>query len=151
MAKAATAPTFGSILDTSSSEIERPKPLPVGAYVTVVQGQPRMDKSTKKGTEFVEFTLKVLEPLDDVDEDALKEVGGIKDKTIRATYYLTEGAVWRLKDFLDHCGAGDEDESLRQRIADTQGKQVIAHIRHEASEDGSSVFARLRNTAPVEE
>lgn len=151
MAKAALSrPTFGSILDTPSGEIERPKPLPTGGYVTAIQGQPRFDKSTKKGTEFVEFTLKVLEALEDVDEEALKEVGGIKDKTIKATYYLTEGAIWRLKDFLDHCGAGDDEESLRQRIDDTPGKQVIAYIRHEASEDGSSVFARLRSTASVE-
>lgn len=141
--------SFASILDTPSSEIERPKPLPVGEYVCVVQGQPRFDKSSKKQTEFVEFTLKILEALETVDVDALEEMGGIKDKTIKATYYITETALWRLKDFLDHCNAGDEDESLRQRIDQTPGCQVIVTIKHEASDDGQSVFGRVGGTASV--
>lgn len=148
MAKAAAA--FASILDRPSSEIERPKPMPVGEYVCVVQGQPRQDKSAKKQTEFVEFTLKFLEALDTVDEEALNAIGGIKDKTIKATYYLTENSTWRLVDFLDHCEAGDEEMSLRQRIAEAPGKQVVATIRHEASQDGTTVFAKVATTAKVE-
>ena len=152
MAKSSTAhQTFSSILDTPSSEIERPKPMPVGQYVCVVQGQPRFDKSRLKQTDFVEFTMKFLETVDStVDDDALAVVGGIKDKTVKATYYLTDTALWRLKDFLDHCDAGDEDMSLRQRIAETPGKRVTITIGHESSQDGQTVFARVKDTAAVE-
>lgn len=157
MAKAATA-TFSSILDTPSSEVERPRPMPVGEYVCVVQGQPRFDKSAKKQTEFVEFTLKFIEAQDTVDSDALgewltKKDGSkdrLADRTTKTTYYLTENSLWRLNDFLDHCEAGDEDMSLRQRIAETPGKQIIVTVKHEASQDGSAVFARVGATAPVE-
>lgn len=56
MAKAATqAQSFSSILDRAPSEIEKPKPMPVGSYITLLVGQPRIDKSTKKQTEFREF------------------------------------------------------------------------------------------------
>lgn len=152
MAKSAIArPAFQSILDRPSTDIERPKPMPVGTYVVVVQGQPKFDKSTKKQTDYVEFTFKFLEALDDVDTDALDAVGGIKDKTIRNTYYLTEQAAFRLVDFLDHVGAGDEDMSLGQRIPEAVGKQCLATISHRASEDGQAVFAQVKSTAPIQE
>ena len=154
MAKSSTQtkePTFSSVLDMPASDIERPKPLPVGSYVCVVQGQPRIDKSAKKQTEFVEYTLKLLEALDDVDADGLESVGGIKDKITKVTFYLTENSVYRLKEFLEHCGVDMEEEgSLRQYIAEAPGKQVVAHIIHEASQDGDAVYARVKNTTAVE-
>lgn len=151
MAKPQTKPQFASVLDMPASDIERPKPLPVGSYVCVVQGQPRIDKSAKKQTEFVEYTLKLLEALDDVDTEALDNVGGIKDKITKVTFYLTENSVYRLKEFLEHCGVDMEEEgSLRQYIAEAPGKQVVAHIIHEASQDGDAVYARVKNTTAVE-
>ena len=155
MAKAATAtPSFGSILDRAPSEIEKPKPLPTGSYTTVLVGQPRYDKSTKKQTEYVEFTHKVLAAGDDVDEDDLKTCLGDKKLTevqVKNTYYLTEGATWRLKEFLEHCGFDlDDVDSLREAVEDTAGKQVGIFINHEASQDGTSVFARIGKTFIVE-
>lgn len=147
---AQAAPNFGSILDRQSSEVEKPKPLPSGTYICVVQGLPKFDKSSKKQTEFVEFTLKPLQAQDDVDEEALAEMGGIANQTIRATYYLTENSLWRLKKFLVDLQIEEEDKSLRQMINDAPGRQVAAWIKHEASDDGESVFAKLGNTAAVE-
>jgi len=153
MAKAAIAakPSFASLLDTPGSEIERPKPLPVGTYVCMVQGLPRFDKSSKKQTDFVEFTLKLLEAGEDVDADELKAMGGLIDKTIKDTYYITESALWRLKEFLTNCGLdADDDTSLRELIEEAPGKQVGVVIKHEASQDGTSVFARVAKTIAVE-
>lgn len=161
MAKSATqtsTPNFGTLLDKPSSEVERPKPLPQGSYLTIVKGLPRFDKSSKKQTEFVEFTLAVQSAGEDVDEDDLKawmsKADGtrrsLQDATIRATYYITEDSMFRLKDFLDHAGAGDDDMSLRQRIDEAPNSQVIAFIKHRASEDGESVFAELAKTTPAE-
>lgn len=146
----ANAPNFGTLLDTPSQSVERPKPLPTGSYLCVVKGQPRQDKSSKKGTEFVEFTLQPISALDDVDQEELTAMGGFADKTIKATYYLTENSIWRLKDFLDHCGIADEG-TLRQRIDETPNCQVLAVLKHEASDDGQSIFARLARTAPASE
>ena len=151
MAKPQTKPQFASVLDMPASDIERPKPLPVGSYVCVVQGQPKIDKSSKKQTEYVEYTLKLLEALNDVDTDALDAVGGIQEKFTKVTFYLTENSVYRLKEFLEHCGVDMEEEgSLRQYIAEAPGKQVVAHIIHEASQEGDAVYARVKNTTAVE-
>ena len=132
MAKA-QAQSFASILDRAPSEIEKPKPLPQGSYITVLVGQPRFDKSAKKQTDFVEFQHKLLSAQEDVDEDELKALGGIKDKVMKNTFYLTEGATWRLKEFLEHCGIDmDEVESLREAVEQTPGKQVGVFVNHEA-------------------
>lgn len=147
-----SSPNFGAILDTPSQEIERPKPLPQGTYTCVVNGLPRMDKSTKKGTEFVEFNLNILAAGEDVDEDALGEMGGIAGKSTRVTFYLTESSVWRLKKFLvDDLGIEEEDDlTLRGMISMAPGRQVLCHVKHTPSDDGTSVFANVASTAPVE-
>lgn len=154
MAKAAQAQSFSSILDRAPSEIEKPKPLPQGSYVTVLVGLPRIDKSAKKQTEFREFTHKILSAGEDVDADELETYLGdrkLTDVTVKNTYYITEGAVWRLKEFLEHAGVDlDACESLSEAIEQTPGKQVGVFINHEASQDGTSVFARIGKTFVVE-
>src|SRR5256885_335119 len=95
-------PNFGSLLDTNADEVEKPKPRPEGSYLWTVKGMPRFDKSSKKQTEFAEFTLACVQAGDDVDEEALATAGGIEDYTQRVTFYLTEASLWRLKEFLQH-------------------------------------------------
>jgi hypothetical protein len=162
MAKAAQK-TFQSILDMPVSEVERPKPIPAGSYVCLVQGQPRLDKSAKKQTDFCEFTLKFLEPMNDVDEDALLAFltnrDGSKKKladiTKTVTFYLTEASIYRLKDFLGHCGidieqAEADGASLAQLIAEAPGQQVVAHVTHSPSDDGTAVYANIKSTSTVQ-
>jgi hypothetical protein len=151
------APQLASILDRQGTEIERPKPLPVGTYRAIVVGAPKFDKSTKKGTDYVEFTLKFTSAEEDVDEDdlrhALTKPSGdtipLTEKTTRNTYYLTEDAAWRLKDFLKHCGVYDEDSSLRQMIANTQNCEVLVSLKHTPSDDGEALYANVAKTAAV--
>lgn len=151
------APQLSSILDRQGTEIERPKPLPVGTYRVIVVGAPRFDKSTKKGTDFVEFTLKYISAEEDVDEDDLKhaltkpsgESVALNEKTNKVTFYLTEDAAWRLKDFLKHCGVYNEDQSLRQMIAQTTNCEVLATVKHTPSDDGEAIYANISKTAAV--
>lgn len=162
MAKSATAkvetPNFQDILDRQSTEIDRPKPLPVGSYTAMIQGLPRHDKSQKKGTPFVEFTLKILSAGDDVDEDDLNsaltkasgEVVPLMDKTMRLTFYITEDSVYRLKDFLAHCGIDLDDKTMRQALDETPGRQVGITVKHTASEDGDAIYANIGKTFSVE-
>lgn len=145
-------PNFGSLLDETPTEVDRPQPLPEGSYLWVVQGMPRYDKSSKKGTEFTEFTVKALRAGSDVDPEQLAEMGGIEDKTQKLAFYHTEGSIYRLDEFHEHCGIDlSEAKSRRQRNEDCVNAQFVGFIRHEASQDGQTTFGRIGRTAPADE
>ncbi|MDE2105564.1 MAG: hypothetical protein KGL39_50525 [Patescibacteria group bacterium] len=141
---------FADILDMPATEIERPKPIPTGTYIAMVQGMPRFDKSAKKQTPFYEFTLKLLEAQDDVDADALSAMGGIADKTMRLTFYITEASVWRLKEFLETLGIDLDGSTLRAGVEEAPGKQCGIYVRHVPNQDGTGFFAEIGKTLRVE-
>lgn len=151
-------PNFGSILDRKPSSIEKPKTLPVGTYLCIVQGMPRQDKA-KTGTMFLEYTLKYMQATDDVDQEdlqaALTRADGttkkLQEMTIKLKFFITEDAAYRLTDFLEHCGLNEEDfESTRQMSEAAGGCQVLVKLKHVPSDDGESVYANVDRTAPVE-
>lgn len=151
-------PNFGAILDKKPTLVERPKILPVGSYIVVVQGMPRQDKSAKKQTPFLEYTCKYLQAMDDVDPDdleaALTRADGTKktlgEMTVKLTYYITENSAFMLKDFLKHCGLNEDDfESLRQMSESAGGCQLVVRLKHRPAEDGENMFAEVAGTAPV--
>jgi hypothetical protein len=148
-----SGPQFSTLLDEEPTEINRPKPLPVGPYAATV-GMPRYDKSTKKKTDFVEFPLQIIAALDGVDEEALTEaLGGkpIGEKSQRITFYLTEDAVYRLDEFHEHCGIDITEPGKRKvRNEDCVNRQVGIMIKHTSSDDGESVYANVAKTFPVE-
>lgn len=153
-------PNFTSLLDKAPSDVEKPKPCPEGSYLWVINGLYREDKSSKKQTPFVEFALKCVSPGDDVDPDMLEAFLTLPDGTKkplseitqRATFYLTDSSVWRLKDFLDKLGIDvDEAESFRQALEETPNCQVVGYVHHEAGADGTSFFARVDKFASADD
>lgn len=146
------SPNFNDVLDRPSDSIEKPKPLPVGHYLAAVKGQGELGHSKEKKTPQVEYTLQLLQAAEDVDQEALAEVlkgKAISEKTVKATFYLTEDAIWRLKEFLDHCGIEGGTATLRERMMAAPGCQVLISIRHEPSKDGSNIFARFDGSAAM--
>lgn len=146
----ALAPNFASILDESPTEVSAPQPAPQGTYVFVV-GNPRYDKSSVKGTDFVEFPVRAIAAESDVDEAELEEAGGLDAINLRATFYLTEDAVYRLDEFHSHCGIDLEDgTSRRSRNDAVVNAEVRGFVKHEPSKDGTRIFARFNRSLPME-
>ena len=93
-----------------------------------------------------------------MDPDALEEFltrkdgskKSLQEQTIRATYYVTPDAFWRLEKFLLEDLLIDGGRTADAMINDTPGRQVLAHMTHQASDDGQQVYSRLKSTAPVE-
>jgi hypothetical protein len=150
-------PNFESALDTPGNLIERPKPLPQGSYITILVGQPRIGLSSKKQTEFSEFTHKIVSAQDDVDEDKLEEYltdpegekKSLADVAVKNTYYHTKASLYRLKEFCIHLGIDVEEGTPRQWLMETPGCEVGIHIRHEPWDNGEGVSARVDRTFPV--
>lgn len=154
-AQKASAPNFASVLDRPASSVERPPAYPVGQYVAVIKGLPRRDKSSKKQTEYVEFTYKYLSAYNDtVDEEAISALGGIPAFSEgKLTFYMTEKSGYRLREFLENDlgleQEGDED-TLWEMAQRANGNQFIVTLIHEPAEDGKGIYAKAKDTAPVE-
>jgi hypothetical protein len=146
-------PNLSSILDRPSEDAERPKPLPQGSYICIVQSWEE-GSSTKKQTPFIRFTLKPIDAGEDVKPEELEEAGGLGERTLGVNYYLTDNSEYRLREFLDHCGVDSKDGktklSHRDRAEMALNTQVGAFIKHRASEDGEAVFAEVSRTYSVE-
>lgn len=145
---------FADILKMRPSDAKPPPLLPVGSYLCVVQGLPRYDKSSQKGTPFAEYTLSVLAAGEDVDDDEAALIdGGVVGKTIKAQYYLTDNAMFMLTDFFANCGLDVKSAKSYEELMDQpNGCQIIAYIKHRPSNDPNDkrTFPRLAGTAPVE-
>lgn len=141
---------FESLLDAPIDDIERPKPLPPGTYLTIISGIER-GKSSKKGTDFIEFEHKLVAAQDDVDEGALKvwlDGESLENKTFRNTYYVTAKTAWRLKEFLEHCGIdADNGITLAEGAQMCENAEVYITVAHEPSQDGSFDVPRVVSTA----
>ena len=142
----AASVSFESILDTPATEVERPKPLPAGTYDAIVKGLPEFGESSQKKTPFARFTLAMQAAGEDVDEEELTSIGGLDGKSIKSTYYTTPDALFRLTDFLEHCGIELDGKTIRQAIDDTPNCSVKVVIGHRASEDGQQIFAEVKRT-----
>lgn len=143
--------TFEDILNRPADDIKPPPVLPVGTYHTVVIGLPEKGKSSKKQTDYFKFVHKIVAPLEDVDTEALAEVeGGVSGKEVDNTFYITEKSAFMLVQFLQNLGVETEGKSLAACVDESPNREVLIHIKHEASEDGQRVFARVGSTAPVE-
>lgn len=148
------AKNITDILKRPATEFEAPVPLPAGAYHCVVQGLPEQGESSKKKTPFFKWALTPLAQIDPDEEQtkALEAMGGLAEKVIYATFYITEDAVYRMREFLEHCGIESEGKSLEEMVDQSPNCEVIAYLRHTPSQrDENKVFAEFAGSAPVEQ
>lgn len=140
---------FEDILSQQVDEVKVPPPMPVGTYIWTVQGLPTQGKSTKKQTDFVEFTCACLQALDDVDPEALEAFGAVAGKTKTLTFYVTEDAIFMLDRFLfEHLGI-ELGSNRKEAISMAPGRQFAGTIKHSNSEDGTRTYANINSTAAV--
>lgn len=157
MARTAETPNFESILDMPAADVERPKPLPVGTYNAIVQGLYEEGVSSQKKTPFVQFAFAIQSADEDVDEEDLdtylsskdgtkKSLSGVVLKNNSTKFYTTPDSLFRLTDFLDHCGIDQDGKTIRQALSETPNCSVKITIGHVFSQDGESIFAELKKT-----
>ena len=130
------------LLGKKSSEIEKPKPFPVGHYLWVVTSFAIIESSKKK-TPGIEFELKMLEAKDDVDEDELALVKNPNERKKRMQVWITEDSLWRLTELLVTFGVDDPERTLEELIPETVGCQFVAAIMHEPIEGTVDVFDKI--------
>ena len=146
--------TFSSILDAPATESVRPPALPGGTYVSMVKGLPTKGKSTKKGTDFIEYTVAFIQPYEqanDIDADALEEFGDVSGKEMRLTFYMTEASAYRHREFLENdLGLEIDGKSHWEGAQEAPGAQFLSFVRQKPRDDGKGVYSEIGNTAPLE-
>lgn len=144
---------FEDILNQQASDVKPPPLLPVGTYDTVIIGLPEQGKSTKKQTDFFKFTHRIIAALDDVDPDELSEAfpEGVAGKEIENTFYVTPKSIFMLTEFYKNCGIDIEGKTVRACLDDVPNSRVRVHIKHEPSDDGQRMFAKIGRTLPDED
>lgn len=144
---------FQDILNKPATEIEAPRPLPVGTYLCLVDGMPEHKKMGKNETDCFEFNLKFMQQGQDVDQNALQEAlkgKALSDRSIKHRLFITEDAVWRMKKFLtDDLGIEAGTRGLGAMIPEAMGKQVMVSIGHRPSDDGQQLYMDIKQTAKV--
>ena len=135
---------FSSILNVKASEVEAPAQFPVGSYTMTVVGN-AMGTSEKKNTPYIEFELKVVCPMEDVDQAEYAKVKDPQTRSLKTKFFLTPDSLFRLKQFAEACGADVASErTMAEIIPELTGAEVIGIIKKELAQDGSGrEFTRL--------
>ena len=126
---------FTDILSKKADSVEKPKPKPVGTYLTTIQGMPAMRTVTSKAGEdmpVVDFKLKVLMAQDDVDQDDIKDDISSWAPFIHSIFLHTEGGQYAFKQFLTvTLDIEGGKKTLGEMLAEAPGKQVLMKLKHE--------------------
>ena len=151
-------PTFSSLLDRKTEEVQRPPAIPVGTYTARIQKLPgETRKPEGKPFEILEFPMEILEAGDTVDPDELAEFkGDVKGKVLRHSFIFStddegnfESTAARMKDFLEkHCGV--EGADMRELMANSVNAQCLIEVSHRKDpNDPEVVYAQINRTMPL--
>lgn len=148
-------PDFASILNTPAESIEKPKPLPVGTYLSIVNGPHKQKEINDKP--IVDIIFKTMQAQDDVDQTQLAESGGV-GRQLTQSFWLTNNdggeQTWPLKNFLENTlGIESKGKSLAQMLAEAPGKQCLVTVKHAIYTDKATgepaIAANVGGTAKV--
>lgn len=134
---------FTEILSRKAEEVEKPKPLPVGQYLWSIPNLFEQEEIGENKTPALIWKVKCVAPQSDVDMAALAESGNAKDREQRVTFFLTEDALWRLRDFLTKLGVTESGRSLAEMAADATNRMFYATVKHRWNKDKTQLFGEV--------
>jgi hypothetical protein len=154
---------FLDALNTRVGDIEKPKLMPVGTYIWVMN-KPHKESTSKDGKW---FTIEIpcipkapYEPAEDVDMDELKDFGSLASapNSIRFMVDTTAGnndlEKWKfnLKRFLlDTLRVeGDDDSTLKELLAKGVGAEFVAQAAHRHVPERDETYCDVKNWAPMD-
>ena len=144
----AESPDFNALLDTNADDVKAPQPLPAGDYTFRVDRY-EFGESSQKGTPFVRYMLKPTAAGDDVDEEMLAEVGEWQQKDMRATFYLSERAMFMLRNFLENaCEIEVEGRTFKELIPEAVGCEVEGTVTVQQGNNGGQYNPDVGNLQP---
>jgi hypothetical protein len=134
-------PDFRTLLSKPADQIEKPKPLPAGTYNGVIS-KFEFGESRDKKTPYVRFHFALQSAGDDVLANYADQLAKIDlaKKQLRRDFYITDDALYRLKDFAESCGQSTSGRTLNEVIPLLQNSAVLISVTQRNSDDGKDVF-----------
>lgn len=155
------AKRFSDALDKKLDEFERPKILPEGYYHWTIVKSDVSEIRTKDGRvlDSVSFLCRAAHAVDVIDEDALAEFGDVSSGLSNKQFMIPDGeeqpneyagAMFRLRQFLETCGA-DPDVELGEQMATSADLEFIGELAHRPDKnDPSIVYTEIKRTLKPE-
>jgi hypothetical protein len=127
---------FTSALNKKVMDVEKPKPRPIGSYLSMIQGMPKQKTVVVQGEEkpIVSFSVKLLQPKEDVDAEELAAHGDVSawPPFNRDFWIDTPEGEWALRQFL--VGTLDleagKNTTLGELCAQSPGRQLVSTLGH---------------------
>lgn len=136
-------------IDSNLGDFKRPPVYPVGHYEFQVESY-EFGESAKKKTPQVEFQVSAVKAFEDVAPGALDGIVLGKRK-FRLTYYFTDDALFRLREFSEHCGVEPEGtiRTIVQKLVSRRFKGLL--IQEASNREGSTdVFNNISRTMKLD-
>ena len=134
---------FANLLKKPADTIEKPKPLPAGTYHGMISKY-EFGESKEKKTPYCRVSLAIHRGGADVEPDMLTGVDLAK-KQLRRDYYLTDDAMYRIKELIESCGVDATGRTMGELIPELVNKPVIISVTQRPSQDGSELYNDVAN------
>lgn len=136
-------PNF-SALNRTADQVKRPVQLNDGTYFGTIRDH-RLDESSKKKTLFVEYTVELTHAHEDTDLQGVDDKGNEitiepAGKKMKTTFYFTEDAEYRLKDFFESLGISTEGRTWKELLPQAIGQQVMVEVAKKPNTRGDGFF-----------
>jgi hypothetical protein len=152
---------FAAIANKKLADVERPPIPPLGMYRFIVTKPPQIEEIANGAYTQVTFISKALEAYENVDQEELKEFGGIGN-VISSVKFLFDNndttksgnTQFKLRQFIEkHCAVeGVADMTFGEAIAKAFNTQFDGEIKHRADKNDPEVkYAEIQRTAPIRE
>ena len=151
---------FAAIANKKVEDIERPPNMPIGTYLAVVTKIPVQGEVAGGKWETLDFMLRIIKPMEDVDPDALKEYGDVTKRTMQRRFmFSTEeedkflASEYQVKSFCFKHLMVDEspDMSWSEMLHESVNHQCLVSVKWEPDKnDPEIIYDRIGKTAPVE-
>ena len=151
---------FAAIANKKVEDIERPPNLPIGTYLATVTKIPAQGEVAGGKWETLDFMLKIIKPMEDVDPNALKAYGDVTKRTMQRRFmFSTEeedkfsASEYQVKKFCFKHLMVDEssDMSWTEMLHESVNHQCLVSVKWEPDKnDPEIIYDRIGKTAPVE-
>ena len=143
------AVNFKELLSRPVDSAKKPPTKPAGTYTGTIASH-KFDESMKQKTPYVRFTFNNIQPGEDIlnsdprlvqDEDGnpidFSKWSPYKD------FYLTEDALYRLKEFLQSLGIDTAGRMFNDILPETKGMPVILTAVVTSSDDATRMYTNI--------